>query len=127
MLHAELTTGKRPSASLGPMSQDKIHHNKKSRRFHYIPEWAAKRGLRQTDIVSEIGVDKSTVSRWFDGMVPSDPHLLALVSLFSLDEPTDLFRHPDDDWLFRLLRGRSAEERQRILAMIEAAFPRKAA
>ena len=94
-------------------------------RLHYIPEWAEKRQLRQTDIVealggSGIGVDKSTVSRWFSGALPEKRHILALQGLFSLDEPAALFRDPDDDWLSRLLRGKSADERFRIRQAIEA-------
>lgn len=118
MLHSLLTTGKKAAVSVALM---------RTARIHYIPEWASKRGLIQADIVREIGVDKSTVSRWFDGMLPSDVHLVALSDLLELDEPAALFRHPDEDWLSRLLRGRTEDERKRILVMIEAAFPRRAA
>lgn len=97
-------------------------------RLHYIPEWADKRDLRQTDIVAalqEAGwrVDKSTVSRWFKGSLPEEKHILALAGLFGFeDEPAALFRHPEDDWLSRLLRARSEEERFRIRQMVEAAL-----
>jgi transcriptional regulator with XRE-family HTH domain len=109
----------------------KIHKGKPSSQLHYLVEWAEHRGLKQADIVKALDVDKSTVSRWFDGTLPSEQHLIALAGyLFAEDyepEPAALFRHPNDDWMFRLLRGRSTEEIERIRATIEAAFPRKAA
>ena len=37
----------------------KIHMNKQPIRIHYIKEWAAKRNLKQKDIVHQIGVDKA--------------------------------------------------------------------
>jgi transcriptional regulator with XRE-family HTH domain len=98
-------------------------------RFHYIPEWAERRNVSQADIVRGVGADKSTVSRWFEGSVPSAEYLIALTGFLEAGEPAALFRHPDDDWMARLLRGRSGEERARIEATIRAtienAFPRK--
>jgi transcriptional regulator with XRE-family HTH domain len=94
------------------------------RRFHYIPEWAQERGLRQADVVREVSADKGTVSRWWDGIIPGEDYLLALTQLFRADEPAALFRHPDDERMVQLLRGRGPEERRRIIATIEAAFPR---
>jgi len=98
-----------------------------SRRKHYIPEWAEKRGLIQADIVRETGADKATVSRWFSGNMPQDHYLDALVGYLELDDRDALFRHPDDDWMARFLRGRSDEEKERIRTMLEAAFPLKVA
>lgn len=103
----------------------RIHQGKHPRRFHYIPEWAKQRQVKQSDIARDLGADKSAVSRWFDGTLPQDKYLIALTEYFSLDEPADLFRHPNDDWMTRLLRGRPKEEQERIRATIEAAFPRK--
>jgi hypothetical protein len=98
-----------------------------SRRKHYIPEWADKRILTQADIVRAIGADKATVSRWFSGNMPQDHYLDALVGYLELDDRDALFRHPDDDWMARFLRGRSNEEKERIRTMLEAAFPLKVA
>jgi len=107
----------------------KIHHGKQPHRFHYIPEWAARRGLRQSQIARELDTDKSTVKRWFDGTIPTGNYLLALAGLLvgPDEEPAALFRHPDDDWLRRVLSGRTNDERQRILQTIETAFPRRVA
>ena len=100
--------------------------DKQPRRPHYIPQWAELRGLSQTDIAEAINVDKSTVSRWFGGASPFTKHQEALAELFGCD-PESLFRHPDDDWISRFLRSRTHEERERIKAILEAAFPAKAA
>jgi len=95
-----------------------------SPRLHYIPEWAERRGLSQADIARELDVDKSSVSRWFAGSMPTEKWLVPLAALLQVDEIASLFRHPDDDWLERFFRGRSDDERQRIKATLEAAFPR---
>lgn len=95
-------------------------------RIHFIEEWAERRGLKQADICRALDVDKSTVSRWFDGVLPQVKHLEPLAELFEV-EPNALFRHPDDDWLARFFKERDEEERARIKATLEAAFPRKVA
>lgn len=83
--------------------------------------------MKQADIVRETGIDKATVSRWFRGAIPREEHLNILCELFHLADPSDLFMHPDNDWLARLLKGRSEEEVVRIRVMLEAAFPKKVA
>jgi hypothetical protein len=90
-------------------------------RLHYIVEWAEHRRLIQADISHELDVDKSSVSRWFAGKLPAEKHLLALAALFQVEVPA-LFRHPDDDWAARFLRGRNEPELARIRATLEAAF-----
>ncbi|QMV00132.1 XRE family transcriptional regulator [Devosia sp. D6-9] len=101
----------------------KIHEGKTPPRIHFIVEWAEKRSLSQADIVREIGADKSVVSRWFSGSLPSEKYLEPLAALFST-EVTGLFRHPDDDWMVRFLQERSLDELTRIKQTLEAAFPR---
>jgi transcriptional regulator with XRE-family HTH domain len=101
-----------------------IHSNKTPQRYHFIVEWAEKRGLSQADIVRELGADKSVVSRWFSGSLPSEKYLEPLAGLFAT-QVSGLFRHPDDDWMMRFLRERTSEELDRIKATLEAAFPRR--
>lgn len=96
-------------------------------RLHRINEWAEARNMKQADIVRETGIDKATVSRWFRGAIPREEHLKILCELLHLEDPSDLFMHPENDWLARLLKGRSEEEIVRIKVMIEAAFPKKVA
>lgn len=81
--------------------------------------------MSQADVTRETGVDKGTVSRWFAGTIPRKPHLILLAGVLNLEEPADLFRHPDEDRLAKLFRGRDEEERKRMIATLETAFPRK--
>lgn len=100
-----------------------IHGNKSPVRIHFIVEWAEKRHLTQADIVREIGADKSVVSRWFSGSLPTEKYLEPLAGLFSTNV-NGLFRHPEDDWVMRFMQERSIEELNRIRATLETAFPR---
>ena len=99
-----------------------IHKSKQPRRPHFIVEWAEKRNLSQADLARELGADKSIVSRWFSGSSPGVKWQKRLAALFAIEEDA-LFRHPLEDWLYRLLRHRTDKERERICNMIEAAFP----
>lgn len=99
-----------------------IHAGKTPPRIHHIEDWAERRNMKQVDIVKALGVDKATVSRWFDGTLPRQDHLVALADMFQIDVQA-LFRHPDDDWIAKLLRGSSAEEKQRIAQIIELSIP----
>jgi transcriptional regulator with XRE-family HTH domain len=104
----------------------RIHADKTPQRYHYIPEWAAKRNMRQKDIVAafplEMSVDKGTVSRWFNGSLPKAHHLEALATIFQV-EVNSLFRHPDDDWIAQLFRDRSEADRDKAIAVLKALFP----
>lgn len=62
-------------------------------RIHFIPEWMETRGLSRKDIMDRTGADKSLVSRWFKGSLPSDQYLARLATLFGI-EREDLFRRP---------------------------------
>ena len=104
----------------------RIHPSKQPRRPHYIQEWAEKRGMRQVDLVNALGVQKSLVSRWYSGASPSVQWQQALAELFQC-EVEALFRHPDEDWLTRFFHERSADEIERMRALLEAAFPKRVA
>lgn len=130
LLHDVLTTVADGADNFRQMARPaRIYKGKQPHRFHCIPEWAERRGVSQADIMRGVGADKGTVSRWFDGTLPMDKHLIALAGFLEAGEVAALFRHPDDDWMSRHLRGRSHDERQRMQAAIEAlitnAFPRK--
>lgn len=98
-----------------------IHGNKTPVRIHFIPEWAEKRNLTQTDVAREVGADKSLVSRWYGGIVPKNDYLESLAALFGTDVH-GLFRHPDEDWLARMLRGRNEAEREKAIQMLKLLF-----
>lgn len=103
-----------------------IYGQKQPRRPHHIADWAALRGMSQTDIAVEIGADKSVVSRWFNGTSPGIEWQEKLAALFGCERES-LFRHPDDDWIAQFLKDRRKDEVERIKATLEAAFPRKSA
>lgn len=113
----------------------KIHGDKLSHRRHYIVEWAERRQKQQVDIVEGLTlagfkVDKSTVSRWFDGTVPREHHLIALAEFLHAGDPPDpeaLFRHPDEDWLLRLFRQQSEDTRRTIIGLMEDNLKRRGA
>lgn len=111
-------------ATAWPMGlKEKEERNRQPQRPHFIPQWAEARGVNQAQIVKDLGADKSVVSRWFSGTTPGRDWQEKLAAYFHC-EPESLFRHPDDDWIARFLRGRSKEERDRIKQSLELIFPR---
>jgi len=104
-----------------------IHRDKQPMRPHHIADWAELRGMSQTDLAEALGADKSVISRWFSGSTPSTRWQETLVQVLQCENTESLFRHPNDDWLARFLRGRDRQEIERIKATLETAFPRKSA
>jgi transcriptional regulator with XRE-family HTH domain len=111
------TTAARLWLRLMPTSA--IHSGKTPHRIHYIAEWAAKRNMRQIDVVTALGADKSSVSRWFGGSLPEQPYLERLTALLGAEEINDLFRHPDDTWFKRMFQDRSQKEIDDSKALVE--------
>lgn len=95
------------------------------RRPHFIEAWAVHRGYKdQAALVDALGADKSVVSRWYSGASPGAEWQVKLGQFFGDEEdPADIFRHPDDDWLAKFFQGRRDEEITRMKQMLEAAFP----
>lgn len=98
-----------------------IHSGKTPVRYHFIPEWAAKRNLSQSDVAREIGADKSLVSRWWNGMLPKPDYLERLAALFGTDVH-GLFRDPEEDWLARFFRDKSEAQREQAIEMLKVLF-----
>jgi transcriptional regulator with XRE-family HTH domain len=97
--------------------------DKSDRRRHFIPEWAAKRGVKQADIVREIGADKGAVYRWFaDGVIPTEKYLKPLADFLDADEVVDLFRHPDDDWMAKMFRDKTEQQKEAAIRMLNLFF-----
>jgi transcriptional regulator with XRE-family HTH domain len=90
-------------------------------RLHFIIEWAEKRNLKQADIAREVGVDPGNVSRWYDGKLPKPEYLEKLAALFHTDVH-GLFRHPDEDWVARLFRNKTDQEKRKALEMLKLLF-----
>lgn len=97
----------------------KIHHGKTPPRIHYLAEWAKKRHKKQVDFIKATGADKGTVSRWFSGLLPETPYLLKITAFLELEEPNDLFRHPEDDWFKRMFQNRSKQEIEASKRLVE--------
>lgn len=96
------------------------------RRLHFINEWAAKRGMDQPEIAESLGVERSTVFRWFEGGLPSEAALPRIAAMFGI-ELYELFREPTDDWLKQLFEGRSQAEILDIKRTVEFHHPKKVA
>lgn len=108
---------------------DRIHRTKQGRRPHYLREWMERRHLMQKDLVTLIGADKSLVSRWLaeeKWSTPGPEYQDKLREVLQIEDEEGIFRHPDDDWMSRFLRGRDPQEIERIKATLEAAFPKRA-
>lgn len=98
----------------------RIHADKTGPRVNYIPEWAERFNLSQADIIEQIGVDKGTVSRWFNQKAtPTPANLQKLTALFQMEDLTGVFRHPDDDWLTRMFKDKSEAEKARAIELLE--------
>lgn len=109
---------------LGMSEITRIHKGKQPRRPHYVQEWAEHRGfIRPVDLATALEVDKSVVSRWYNGSTPNEESQEKLSDLFQCDREA-LFRHPDDDWIAKFFRDRSRDELERMRTMLQAAFPR---
>ena len=104
--------------------QNVTEERKQSRRPHFIPVWAERRNLIQTEIANLTGADKSVVSRWYSGATPSEEWQTKLAELFGCNRQS-LFRHPDEDWLVNFFHNRTNDEVERMKRMPEAAFPPK--
>jgi hypothetical protein len=104
-----------------------IHQGKEPIRRHYIKEWAELRGMKPVDLATELGVEISQATRWFDGQMPRKDTQLRLAQLFGGEDanPNIILRHPDDDWLAKFFADRTEAERARIREAMELLFPRQ--
>ena len=117
-------------AGMSTMADDqtkvtRIHQDKNPRRIHFIAEWIKKRGMKQADVVRALGVDKGTVSRWCRGDMPENKNLGPLIDFLDLEDPIDLFRHPNEVWIRKLLEGRSTEEIEHIKESMTVTWRKK--
>lgn len=117
-------TRDQPTRPLREEPIPQIHAGETPVRIHYIVERAKRLGLKQVDLVRELGVDKGTVSKWFDGGLPDSKNIRRLAAVLQCQEPSEIFRHPDDDWMSRLLRRSNTDQKAQIKRMLEAGFGR---
>lgn len=100
-----------------------IHSEDPHKRRHFIPEWSEKCGKKQADIVRDLGIEKSTVYRWFaEGVIPTEKHLKPLAEYLQVDEVVALFRHPDDDWVAKMFRNKTEEQKEAAVQMLKLFF-----
>lgn len=124
---------KKPAAKPQSAPLSEIFPAKQPARPHYLGRLMELRSLTNADLIKDLGVDKSQLSRWLDDDKPSTPGrkwARELGQYFAVppdNEFVDIFVDPDVDWMYRLLRGKSAEERNRARTLLEAAFPAKRA
>ena len=111
-----------------------IYMGRQGRRPHYLAKLMARANVTRGKLVDDLDVDKSQLSRWLDEDRPSTPSIewaLRLGRYFApSDDPddfVDIFTDPDVERFQRMVRGRSPDEVDRMLATLEAAFPAKRA
>lgn len=114
--------------SINPHGLDIIHQKRQPRRPHYLRDWVERREFDTDAAFAEaIGADKSVVSRWLDEDNPSTPgrEWVQKLGIFFGDEedPADIFRHPDDDWIAKFFRDRKPDEIEHIKKSMETTFP----
>ena len=101
----------------------RIHQHQTPARTHFFMEWLEWRGIKKSEFARMVGVDKSLVTKWASGNMPTSKNIMTIAEQLNI-EPNDLFRHPNDDWLTRFFEGRKQDEIDRIKIMLEAAFPK---
>ena len=107
-----------------------IYSKRQPSKPHYLARLMARQNVTRSDLMKELGIDKSQLSRWLDETRPATPspewaHKLGQYFSPGPDEDdfVDIFADPDVQWIAKKLQGRSDEEKARIIAMIDAAFP----
>jgi hypothetical protein len=96
---------------------------KQPRRPHFIADWMQRRSLSPAELSRQTGPDPGLISRWLRGASPSEPWQEKLGEFFVCGRD-GIFRHPDEEWIVHFLKGRSAEEVERIKLTLEIAFPK---
>lgn len=90
--------------------------------IHFIKEWAEKKNISQAEVSRAVGANKSVTSRWFTGMVPKTEYLEKIAALFGTDVH-GLFRHPDEEWIAKLIRSKTGKDREQIIKALKELFP----
>lgn len=91
----------------------------------FAREWRIKRELTLEKVAHRVGMSVSYLSdleKGAGGKRWNMDHIIALADAYGLDDPQDLFRHPDrQDPLLRLVNGLKGEDRdtaERILSAL---------
>lgn len=107
-----------------------IYSKRQPSKPHYLARLMARQNVTRSTLMKELGIDKSQLSRWLHETRPATPspewaQKLGQYFSPSLDDDdfVDIFADPDVQWIAKKLQGRTDEEKARIIAMIDAAFP----
>lgn len=119
---------RKPTPRLAEPAQ--IHASKEPRRPHYLAKWMARYDVDRAQLIEDTGVDKGQLSRWLDEEKPATPGRkwaetlgLYFQGLGHEDDMVDIFKDPDEERLRKVFVGRSRDEIDRILTMVEMGFP----
>lgn len=86
-------------------------------RYHFVPEWAAHRGMRRADLVEMLDTTPSTVGRWWKGAPPTPHYLTLLAEIFKTTVPA-LFRPPEYEPVFSALERATPDRRAEMLRLM---------
>jgi hypothetical protein len=107
-----------------------IYEKRQPARPHYLGKLMEIKDVDRGNLIEDLGVDKSLVSRWLDEDNPSTPGKVWAKKLgryFAVgpedEDFVDIFTDPTVARFQRITRGRTVDEIDRIFATIEAAFP----
>lgn len=125
-----------PKRSKGPRKPPadvvSIYGSRQPRRPHYLAKLMEQHDRKRRDLIEDLGIDKGNLSKWLDEQRPSTPSekwAKKLGRYFASgpedDDFVDIFTDPSVSRFQRLTRGRPADEVERMLATLEAAFPQK--
>lgn len=142
-LHKSLTTAAAGIDNLATMQKPRskpkpdvttIYDRRQPKRPHYLAEIMEWKDVDRAALIEDLGVDKSLVSRWLDEDDPSTPGKKWAQKLGRYFAPSgdeddfvDIFTDPALARFRRLTLGKSKEEVDRILNILEMASPVKRA
>jgi len=106
-----------------------IYTKRQGRRPHYLAKIMARSDKERADLIEDLNVDKSQLSRWLDERKPSSPSpewAQKLGFYFAAsDDPddfVDIFTDPDLIRFQKMTRSLSDEEVDKMLTTLEAAY-----
>lgn len=120
--------------SPAPAPLDTIYAKREPRRPHYLAKLMDRKPVSRGQLIEDLGVDKSQLSRWLDKDKPQtpNPHWAKQLGRYfaASDDPddfVDIFTDPDLQRFQRITRHMPPDEVDRMLALFEAGYRAKRA
>lgn len=120
--------------SPAPAPLDTIYPHRQPRRPHYLAKIMMRADKDRADLINDLGVDKSQLSRWLDKEKPAapNPHWTRELGRYfaASDDPddfVDIFTDPDLQRFQRMTRNMTPDEVDRMLTTLEAGYRAKGA